>query len=150
RLLTLTGAGGCGKTRLAVHLAAGLAGAYSAGVWFADLAPLADPALVPQAVLAALGLREAPGQSPVAAAAAHVGAQAALLLLDNCEHLVGACASFATALLGACPGLRVLATSREALGVAGETVWRVPSLPAPEPGEAQLLPRLVAYPAVRL
>ena len=122
RLLTLTGAGGCGKTRLAVHAAAGLAGAHPAGVWFVDLAPLADPALVPQSVLSALGLRAAPGRSPTAAVAAHLRGRAALLLLDNCEHLVAACAAFAEALLQACPGLRVLATSREPLGVAGETV----------------------------
>ena len=150
RLLTLTGSGGCGKTRLAVQVAAGLGSAYPGGVRFIDLAPLADGALVPQAVLGALGLREAPGRTPAAAVAAHLRGRAALLVLDNCEHVVAACASLAEALLGACPGLRVLATSRETLGVAGETVRRVPSLATPEPGEPPAIERLAASPAVRL
>src|SRR5262249_2878772 len=116
----------------------------------AELGPLTDPALVPRAVLAAVGLREAPGQSSAAAVAATLRGRAALLLLDNCEHLVGACAAVAEALLGACAGLRVLATSREPLGAAGETVWRVPWLAAPGADEAPAVDRLVAYPAVRL
>jgi predicted ATPase/DNA-binding CsgD family transcriptional regulator/DNA-binding XRE family transcriptional regulator len=150
RLLTLIGAGGCGKTRLAVQVAADLVGAYPAGVWFVDLAPLTAAALVPGAVLAALGLTEAPGRSAAAAVSAHLGGRSGLLLLDNCEHLIAACASMAEELLGACPGLRVLATSREPLGAPGELVWRVPSLPAPGPDEPPDPGRLAAYPAVRL
>src|SRR5262249_12258368 len=150
RLLTLTGAGGCGKTRLAVHTAGVLAPAYPGGVWCTELGPLTDPALVPRAVLAAIGLREAPGESPAGAVAACLPRAAALLVLDNCEHLVDVCASFAQALLGACPGLRVLATSRQSLGVAGEAVWRVPSLATPTADERAAVDDLAAYPAVRL
>jgi predicted ATPase len=150
RLLTLTGPGGSGKTRLAVHVAAALAEDGSVAVWFVDLAPLADPALVPGAVLAALGLREAPGRAPADAIAAHLRGRAALLLLDNCEHLIEACARVAEALLGACRGLRVLATSREPLGVPGETVWRVPPLPTPPAGAPEGPADVGGYAAVRL
>jgi predicted ATPase/transcriptional regulator with XRE-family HTH domain len=150
RLLTLTGAGGCGKTRLAAHAAVAGAGAHAAGVWFVDLAPVGDPGLVPQSVLTALGLREAPGREPVAAVAAHLRGRAALLLLDNCEHLVEACAHLSEALLRSCPGLRVLATSREPLGVDGETIWRVPPLPVPPAGAPADPTRLRSYAAVRL
>ncbi|HEY3081732.1 MAG TPA: tetratricopeptide repeat protein [Chloroflexota bacterium] len=148
RLLTLSGAGGCGKTRLAVHAAATLAGAYPAGAWFVDLAPLADPALVPQAALAALGLREPPGRTPVAAIADYLGGRAALLVLDNCEHLVGACAHLTEALLRSCARLRVLATSREPLGAAGEAVYPVPPLAVP--GASGGTEALAACASVRL
>jgi predicted ATPase/class 3 adenylate cyclase/Tfp pilus assembly protein PilF len=152
RLVTLTGTGGCGKTRLALQVAAGLGAVHPDGVWFVDLAPLTDPALVPQVVLAAMGLREAPSRPALATLTDHLGAKTVLLLLDNCEHLVEACARVADALLRACPCLRVLATSREALGVAGETAWRVPSLavPDPDPGRAEPIGRLAEYEAVRL
>jgi predicted ATPase len=150
RLLTLTGAGGCGKTRLAVHVAAGLLGAYPAGVRFVDLAPLADAGLVAPTVLASLGARELRGRPPLAALTDYLGARAALLVLDNCEHLVAACAHLAETVLRACPHARILATGRETLGVAGETVWRVPSLEAPDPGRAEAPDVLVRYPAVRL
>jgi non-specific serine/threonine protein kinase len=150
RLLTLTGTGGCGKTRLAVHAAAELAGGYPAGVWFVDLAPLADPALVPQTVLATLGLRAAPGRDSAAAVAVHLRGRAALLVLDNCEHLIDACARLAEALLRASPSLTVLATSREPLGVPGEVRWRVPPLPTPPAGAPADPGGLGTYAAVRL
>ncbi|HTJ76880.1 MAG TPA: tetratricopeptide repeat protein [Acidimicrobiales bacterium] len=128
RLLTLTGTGGVGKTRLSLAAAAELAPGFADGAFLVELAPLADPDLVPQQVLAALGLREEPGQAPLASLAAHLRARHALVVLDNCEHLVGPAAALAEALLRACPRLTVLATSREPLGVPGETTWRVPSL----------------------
>ena len=128
RLLTLTGTGGVGKTRLALAAAADLAEEFADGAYLVELAPLADPDLVPQQVLAALGLREEAGQSPGATLAAHLRSRRVLLVLDNCEHLVGPAASLAEGLLRACPRLTVLATSREPLGVPGEATWRVPSL----------------------
>ena len=128
RLLTLTGTGGVGKTRLALAAAAGSAADFSGGAFLVELAPLADPDLLPQQVLAALGLREEPGHSPAGTLTAHLRDRRALLVLDNCEHLVGAAAALAEGLLRSCPRLTVLATSREPLGVPGEATWRVPSL----------------------
>jgi predicted ATPase/DNA-binding SARP family transcriptional activator len=128
RLLTLTGTGGVGKTRLALAAAAELAPGFADGAFLVELAPLADPDLVPQQVLAALGLREEAGQAPLDTVAAHLRSRHVLLVLDNCEHLVGPSAALAEALLRACPRLTVLATSREPLGVPGEATWRVPSL----------------------
>ena len=131
RLLTLTGSGGCGKTRLA--LAAGeLVEGFEDGVWVVDLAPLADPSLVPQAVASTLGVREQPGRLPTGTLSDYLGSKKVLLILDNCEHLVGACAELAEALLRSCPGLGVLATSREALGITGEVAWPVPALSLPD------------------
>ena len=152
RLLTLTGAGGCGKTRLALQVAAAVRGAYPDGVWLVELAALADPALVPQAVASALGVREAPGAAATDRLVAALRPKTLLLVLDNCEHVVGAAAALVEALLRRGPGLRVLATSREPLGSAGETAWGVPSLAVPpdSPAEAPPLERLTAYEAVRL
>jgi len=128
RLLTLTGTGGIGKTRLALAAAGNLAATFADGACFVELAPLADPDLLPQQVLAAVGLREETGQSPVDTLAAHLRRRHVLLVLDNCEHLVGPSAALAERLLRTCPRLTVLATSREPLGVPGEVTWRVPSL----------------------
>lgn len=128
RLLTLTGTGGVGKTRLALAAAADQAGGYGDGAFFVELAPLADADLLPQQVLAALGLREETGQTPAATLAAHLRARHVLLVFDNCEHLVAAAATLAESLLRTCPHVTVLATSREPLGVPGEATWRVPSL----------------------
>jgi class 3 adenylate cyclase len=133
RLVTLTGAGGCGKTRLGLQVAADALAAFADGAWFVDLAALADAALVPQAVLAALGLPEPPGRAPLGALADALRRRALLLVLDNCEHLLEACATLADTLLRACPRLHILATSRELLGVPGEATHRVPSLGVPEP-----------------
>jgi non-specific serine/threonine protein kinase len=134
RLVTLTGSGGVGKTRLALEAARRLESDYRDGAWFVDLAPLSESALVPQAIAAALGLPEQPGRAVEAALAEHLHPRELLLVLDNCEHLVEVSARLVDALLRQCPRLRVLATSRQALGLIGETAWRVPSLPVPEDG----------------
>lgn len=136
RLVTLTGIGGCGKTRLALQVAADLLEAYPDGVWLVELAPITDPALVPQAVAGAIGVREEPGRSLTETLADALQERHLLLVLDNCEHVVAACAALAHALLRACPRLKILATSRELLGVAGELVWPVPSLSLPN-GDAR-------------
>ena len=130
RLLTLTGAGGCGKTRLALEVAAGLllARAFADGVWWVELAGLSEPGLVARAVASALGVREQPGRSLLETVHDHLRARRLLLLLDNCEHLVEACVQLAETLLRACPHLHILATSREPLGMAGESIWLVPPL----------------------
>jgi predicted ATPase/class 3 adenylate cyclase/DNA-binding CsgD family transcriptional regulator len=128
RLVTLTGAGGAGKTRLAVQIAAQMAGEFCDGVWCADLAPITDPEVVPVAVARALGLPDQPGRSTLETLARFIGDRHMLVVLDNCEHLLDACAALAVELLGACPGLTLLATSREPIGVAGEVTWQVPSL----------------------
>ncbi|MDT5411208.1 MAG: hypothetical protein QOG14_3428 [Mycobacterium sp.] len=128
RLVSLTGAGGVGKTRLAVQIAAQMAGDFGDEVWCVDLAPITDPELVPIAVAHALGLSDQPGHSTVDTLTRFVGDRQMLVVLDNCEHLVDASAALIVALLGACLGLTLLATSREPIGVAGEVTWRVPSL----------------------
>jgi predicted ATPase/class 3 adenylate cyclase len=133
RLLTLTGPGGTGKTRLALSLAADVLERFADGVWLVELAPLADPTLVPQTVAAALGVREQPGRPILDVLLDSLRPKALLLVLDNCEHLIATCAQVAETLLRAAPSLQLLASSREALGVAGETVFRVPSLPLPDP-----------------
>jgi predicted ATPase/class 3 adenylate cyclase/Tfp pilus assembly protein PilF len=153
RLLTLTGSGGCGKTRLALQVAADLLEDYPDGVWFVDLSTLTDPALVPSTVAATLGIHEEPGRPALATLAEALKSRTLLLILDNCEHVVGACAQLAEALLRTCPNVRIVATSREALGIAGEVAWRVPSLSLPQPHEvaqSQSLARVVQYEAVRL
>ena len=134
-LLTLTGPGGTGKTRLAHHLAAEMLALkqFANGVWLVELAPLADPTLVTQTMAATLGVREQPGRTILDALADYVRAKNILLILDNCEHLIEACAQLADNLLRAAQRLKILATSREALGIAGETAYRVPSLPIPNP-----------------
>ncbi len=132
RLLTLTGTGGTGKTRLALKLAERVMADYPDGVWLVELAPLSDPAMVPAAVLGALNLRELPDTSSTASLVAHLQDKRAQLILDNCEHVIDACAQLADALLRGCKHLRVLCTSREALGIAGELAWRVPSLSLPD------------------
>jgi predicted ATPase/class 3 adenylate cyclase/DNA-binding CsgD family transcriptional regulator len=128
RLLTLTGAGGAGKTRLAVQLAGQLAGEFSDGVWYVDLAPITDPQLVPVTVAHTLGLPDQPGRSTVDTLTRFIADRQMLVVLDNCEHLLDASAALTNALLGAAAGLTLLATSREPIGVAGEVSWRVPSL----------------------
>jgi predicted ATPase/DNA-binding CsgD family transcriptional regulator/class 3 adenylate cyclase len=131
RLVTLAGAGGAGKTRLGLQVAAGLLDGTGDGVWFADLAPLRDPDLVAVAVAGVLGVRPEPGRPVLDTLVAAVGRRRLLVVLDNCEHLIGACAKLADALLRGCPNLALLATSREPLGIGGERVYRVPSLGLP-------------------
>ena len=150
RLVTLTGAGGSGKTRLALEAANGRLGDCHDGVWLVELAGLGDPALVPAETACALGLT-LPSQLP---ALEGLGTQLSqsrrLLILDNCEHLIAACAVLAEHLLGACSGLRILATSREPLRVPGEVTWRVPSLTLPAPGQSVKPAELASYESIRL
>jgi predicted ATPase/DNA-binding SARP family transcriptional activator len=131
RLLTLSGPGGTGKTRLALEAATKLLNDYPNGVWLVELAPLADPTLVAQTMAATLGVREQPGRTILDALMDYLRAKTMLLILDNCEHLIDSCAQLAESLLRAAPRLKLLASSREALGIAGETAYRVPSLSLP-------------------
>jgi non-specific serine/threonine protein kinase len=131
RLVTLTGTGGCGKTRLALRVANSLVDDFVDGVWDVELAPLADPNLVAQTIAAVLGVQEQPERPLLATLVDTLQAKRLLLILDNCEHLIEVCARLTEALLRGCPTIQILATSREALGVAGEAAWRVPSLPIP-------------------
>ena len=128
RLVTITGAGGLGKTRLALELATGILDEYPGGVWLTELGPLSDPALVPQVVATSLGLRELAGQRLTETLAVHLARRRVLLLLDNCEHLVDSCAALAESLLSSSAEVRILATSQERLGVAGEVVYRLDPL----------------------
>ncbi len=153
RLLTLTGAGGVGKTRLAIEVARALledADVCAEGAWLVELAALADPALVVQTVASTLGLRETPGLPLLDSLCAHLADKGLLLVLDNCEHLIEACAALAAALLRSCPGLRLLATSREGLALPEETLRRVPSLAFPDPRHLPPVAEVGAYPAVAL
>jgi hypothetical protein len=127
RLLTLTGAGGSGKTRLAVELARRLADRFEDVIWV-DLAPIADPDLIAAQLLAALGLREVPEVDDVEVLLEALRSRHALLVLDNCEHLIDASASTVEAILRRCPGVTILTTTREALGIGGEQTWLVPPL----------------------
>jgi predicted ATPase len=150
RLLTLTGAGGSGKTRLALEVARDLMEAYPDGVWFVELAPLSEKELVPKAVAEALQVPERP-QEPIADILVEVlGDRQLLLVVDNCEHLIEAVAGLADRLLDSCPRLRILATSREGLGVEGEAKWPVPPLSAPEQEHMSSPMELEAYESVRL
>jgi predicted ATPase/DNA-binding SARP family transcriptional activator len=157
RLVTVTGPGGAGKTSLAVELARQVAGGWPDGVWLVELAALRDPGLVPGVVTAALGLGEEPGEpdrpppAPLERLVEFARDKDLLLLLDSCEHLAAACAALAERLLRAAPGVKVLAASRELLGVAGEARWPVPPLAAPGPEETGGSPEALArFDAVRL
>ncbi len=150
RLLTLMGAGGAGKTRLAIQVAADLIEQFPKGVWLVELAPLADPGLVVQAVASTFEVREVAGRSLLDMLVDYLQSKSLLLVLDNCEHLVEACAHLASALLRACPNLKILATSREALGIAGEVTYRVPPLSRPDPRRVQSLEQLTQFESVRL
>jgi predicted ATPase/DNA-binding CsgD family transcriptional regulator len=158
RLVTLTGAGGSGKTRLAIQIANTVSKAYADGVWFVDLAPLSEPELVPQLVVDALGLHPAPDQPVLELLLDFMQPKQMLLILDNCEHLSAACARFAQQVLSHAPELRILATSREPLGIAGERIYPLPGLgwPAINPeatrkGQGRLdLQELIGFDAIRL
>jgi predicted ATPase/class 3 adenylate cyclase len=132
RLLALTGAGGSGKSRLSLQVAAEVMEGYADGAWLVELAPLSDPAMVPQAVAAVLSVLEEPGVPLMQTLVRSLRPRNLLLILDNCEHLLPACAQLADALLRHCPRVTLLASSREALGIAGESVYRVPSLSLPD------------------
>jgi predicted ATPase len=150
RLVTLGGAGGSGKTSLALALASEVVDTYADGVWLVELASLADPLLVPYALAQSLGLREAGSGDLHSMLLDYLRHRETLLVLDNCEHLVGACAELAAMLLAECPRVSIVATSREALRVAGEAVYSVPTLAVPERGRPLSPAALEAYPAVRL
>jgi predicted ATPase len=150
RALTLTGPGGAGKTRLAIEAAASQISAYQDGVWLVELAAVSEPALVVQAIADVFDVREQQAASLVELVIRQVGDRRLLLLLDNCEHLVEACAATAQALLTGCPNLRVLATSRQPLRIPGEVVFRVPSLPVPDPGAVMEPDELAPIDSVRL
>lgn len=148
-VVTLTGAGGCGKTRLAIQAATDLIDAYEDGVWWVELAALADGALVPRAVASALGVRESPPQPLLETLAHFLRGRHLLLVLDNCEHLLDACAKLARGLLEACASLQILATSREPMGFIGETVHVLAPLAFPGPNALSIVD-LMQYEAVRL
>jgi predicted ATPase/class 3 adenylate cyclase/DNA-binding CsgD family transcriptional regulator len=131
RLVTLSGAGGCGKTRLALEVAGALTEEYAEGVWFVELAPLIEASLVPQTVASVIRVREEPGRSILQVLCSSLESKRVLLLLDNCEHLISAAAELADALLRACPHLTILATSREPLNLPGEHSWHVAPLSLP-------------------
>lgn len=150
RVLTLTGSGGSGKTRLALEAARALVGIYPDGVWLTELAPLADPDLVPQAVAQVLDVRTSPGQRFTDAIVEALRTRNVLLVLDNCEHLVEDVARVADALLSGCPRVRILATSREALGLEGEVFWRVGGLSLVDPRRPFTVEQLEGSEAARL
>ncbi|HSK88901.1 MAG TPA: BTAD domain-containing putative transcriptional regulator [Anaerolineales bacterium] len=150
RLVTLTGAGGSGKTRLAIHAATDLIDSFKDGVWWVELAPLADPALVPSAVAKALGISMQTDQLLIEVLARFLRTRKTLLILDNCEHLIDACAQLTERLLRACPDLKILCTSREALGLTGERVWHTPTLSLPDPKKVSLTDLLMPYEGIRL
>ncbi|MEU6069743.1 tetratricopeptide repeat protein [Streptomyces sp. NPDC047082] len=150
RLLTLTGAGGCGKTRLALAVAARRGDDFRDGAWFVDLAGLTETHLVPEAVAAALGIQLPPSGVGRDALIAQLGGRAMLLVLDNCEHLIDACAALASEIMAHCPGVFVLATSREPLRSYGERTFRVPSLGLPDPHRLPPVEELGRFASVRL
>src|SRR3984957_9891743 len=137
RLVTLTGPGGSGKTRLALQVAAELLDGSGDGVWLAELAAGADPDAVPAAIGAALGIGDQPGRAVLDGLLGALAFQSVLIVLDNCEHLIGACAKTADAIVRPGPGLPLLVTSREPLGIGGETIYRVPSLSLPDPADPE-------------
>ena len=150
RLLTLLGAGGLGKTRLALQVAADVLDDYADGVWFVELAPLGDAGMVPQAVASVLGVKEGPGQLARDALLNFARDRQLLVVLDNCEHLLQPCAELAKLLLEAGPGLKLLATSREPLLAVGEMTYQLPSLSVPHPQQSLAPEALTRYEAVRL
>jgi predicted ATPase/class 3 adenylate cyclase len=150
RLLTITGAGGAGKTRLALHVAADLVDSFADGMWLIELAPLSDPTLAAQLVANGLGIREEDGRPLLQTLVDSLRAKSLLLILDNCEHLVQGVAQLAQTLLAGAPKLRILATSREPLGVVGETAWCIPPLSSPGLHETAALGNLTQFDAVKL
>ncbi len=150
RFVTITGAGGCGKTRLALRVATDLLGEYRDGVWLVEFAGLSDPALVPREVANALGLREEAGRAVPDTIIDGLRSRTLLLLLDNCEHLAATCGALAEEIVRKCPACRVLATSRAVLGATGEVRWRTPSLSTPKEAEGLTPEQALQYEAIRL
>src|SRR6266567_4699788 len=149
RLVTVVGPGGIGKTTVALAVAERMSANYEHGVWLVDLAPLGDPRLVPSAVATVLGLR-LHAEDPLPGLVAGLRDRRMLLLLDNCEHVIEAAAGLATAVLGGTPGVTILATSRELLGVSGERGYRLGPLSGPQPLSEQSAAEAAAFPAVQL
>jgi predicted ATPase/class 3 adenylate cyclase len=150
RVVTLTGSGGAGKTRLGLQLANNCLSQFSDGVWIAELAPVADPALIPQTLLSIFNLREDRHREILEVLIEYLRTKTILLLLDNCEHMIEACAQISGTLLRACPKLKILASSREALGIAGEVAYRVPSLETPNLTNLPSLDTLEHMDSIRL
>jgi len=150
RLVALTGAGGSGKSRLSLQVAADALERFADGAWFVELASVADPGLVPQTVATVLGVKEEPGKPITDTLIEYLKPKRLLLALDNCEHVLDACASVVGAILRQCPRASILATSREALGISGEHAYRVPSLSLPDRKQVQSPQSLSAYESVRL
>jgi predicted ATPase/DNA-binding CsgD family transcriptional regulator len=150
RLVTLSGPGGVGKTRLALRVAEELLADMAGDVWFVELAPVADSVLLTQQVAVSLGVPEEPGHPILETLTAYLRDRQSLLVLDNCEHVLAACARLADTVLRACPGVKILVTSREPLGIAGEAVYPVPSLSFPDPHHLPTVESLADYGAVRL
>jgi predicted ATPase/class 3 adenylate cyclase len=150
RLLTLFGVGGIGKTRLSLQLAARLLDQFPDGAWFVELAPLRDPELVPQATASVLGVKEEPGLTVLDALRKHARDRRMLLILDNCEHLVRACAELARQLLESCPHVKIIASSREHLHLGGEATYAVPALAVPQRPDTATPESLGEYESARL
>lgn len=150
RLLTLMGAGGTGKTRLSIEVAKDLLPEFPDGIWFVELAPLNEADLLEQTLANVLDVREEPGRPLLKTLTEYLKDKQALIILDNCEHLILASAKLAESLIRGCPKLRILASSREALAINGETTWRVPSLSVPDPQQLPPLVQLTQYAAVKL
>ena len=150
RLLTLVGAGGIGKTRLALEVASVLSSSFSDGVYMIELASLADPQLVPQAIAAVLNIRTDRDVSVISFLKSTLGGRHVLFLLDNCEHVLTECAPLVEALLQSCPHLHILGTSREPLGVTGETIWRVTPLSFPDSEQNYSVEQLAGYESIQL
>src|SRR5258705_4043929 len=150
RLMTLTGAGGAGKTRLAIEVASRLIDAFPDGVWLVELAALSDPRLVPQAVAQALALPEQPTRPVMETLSDYLASKKLLLVLDNAEHLLEGCVQFVDLILRRSPNVAILVTSRERFGMEGELTYRVPSLTVPGPRDNVASDALLAYEGVRL
>jgi len=150
RLVTITGAGGCGKTRLASEVALSMLDEYNDGVWFVDLAPISDRNSVVNKFTEVLNIKEVPNQPVIDTLIEKTKNKSLLVLLDNCEHLVQPCAEIANSLLHSVQGIRMMATSREALNVTGEVVWRIPSLSFPDTESIKDIERVGKYEAIKL
>jgi len=150
RLITLTGVGGVGKTRLAIQSSRSLLEEFDDGVWWVELAPLRDETLVPQTVARTLGVRESPAQTLTKSLITFLSERQLLLVLDNCEHLITACAQFAQDLLMQCANLKILATSREALDIMGELDYQVQPLSLPAPEQLTIMDILLEYEGIHL
>lgn len=150
RLVTLTGSGGTGKTRLSLQVAADVLDQFPQGIWFVELAPLTDPEQIPQTILSAIGISEQAGRPSIELLKEYLRTKKSLIVLDNCEHLIEASARLVDTLLNAAPELKILASSREALGVRGELSYSVPSLSLPDINHLPVMEQLSQYEAVRL